>query len=52
MSVSVSMILELLALGCPRIDILREWPELMNRDITAACFYASEVLEKSDPDLL
>ncbi len=42
--ISVSVILDSLAAGNSREDILREYPELTNDDISAAIEYASRIL--------
>ena len=42
--IPVSVILDSLAAGNSREDILREYPELTNDDISAAIAYASEIL--------
>jgi len=42
--IPVSVILDALAAGNSREDILREYPELTNDDISAAIEYASRIL--------
>ena len=42
--IPVSVILDSLAAGNSREDILREYPELTNDDISAAIEYASRIL--------
>jgi len=42
--IPVYLILELLAAGTSREEILQNYPQLKNEDITAAIEYASEVL--------
>jgi len=42
--IPVYLIVELLAAGNSRQDILKEYPQLTDEDITAAMAYASELL--------
>ena len=42
--IPVYLIVELLAAGNSRPDILKEYPQLTDEDITAAMAYASELL--------
>ena len=42
--IPVYLIVELLAAGNPREDILKEYPQLADEDITAAMEYASQLL--------
>ncbi len=43
--IPVYLILELMAAGNSREEILREYPQLRDEDITAAIEYASQILK-------
>jgi uncharacterized protein (DUF433 family) len=43
--IPVYLILELMAAGNSREDILKEYPELTDEDITSAVEYASQILK-------
>jgi len=44
--IPVSVIVASVAQGLTRQDIIREYPQLMDEDITAALMYASESVQK------
>lgn len=48
--IPVYLILELLAAGNTRQDILKEYPQLRDKDVTVAIEYASQILREEPLD--